>query len=221
MASLLRVVERLLSAIDGSQGGAPERKRGASVPAPFGYRDRMRWEQLFEDLEAFAEATERQTFDADVADRGRAERAALALTDRLRAHVEGELTFRLLGGDRVRARLLDLGADWALLDDGGHVVLPLAAVSAVEGLSRLAAPTTQALPRTVRITVVLRRLGRDRAPVRIAMLDGAVLTGTIDRVGADHLDLALHAPDEARRAGSVRGVAVVRLAALAHVRAAG
>jgi len=180
----------------------------------------VRWEQLFEDLEAFAEATERQAFDADVADRGRAERASLALTDRLRGHLEAELGFRLLGGERVRGRLLDLGADWALVDDGGPVVLPLAAVSAVEGLSRLAAPTTQALPRTVRVTVVLRRLGRDRAPVRITLLDGAVLTGTIDRVGADHLDLAQHAPDEVRRAGAVRGVAVVRLAALAHVRAA-
>ena len=178
----------------------------------------MRWELLFADLEALAEATERMAFDADVADRGRAERAALALADRLRGHLENVLTFRLLTGDRVRGRLVDIGADWALLDDGGSVVLPLAAVTGVEGLSRLASTTTEALARTVRVGVVLRRLSRDRAPVRLALLDGATLTGTIDRVGADHLDLAQHAVDEPRRAGSVRGVLVVRLAALALVR---
>jgi hypothetical protein len=186
-----------------------------------GYRDPMRWELLFADLEALAEATERRAFDADVADRGRAERAALTLADRLRGHLDSALTFRLLDGDHVGGRLVDVGSDWVLLDDGGSVVLPLPAVAGVEGLSRLAAPAPGALARRVGLGVLLRRLGRDRAPVRIGLLDGAAVTGTIDRVGADHLDLAQHAPDEARRAGSVRGVLVVRLAAVAQVRSAG
>lgn len=180
----------------------------------------MRWELLFADLEALADATERMAFEADVADRGRAERATLTLADRLRGHLEGELTFRLLDGDRVRGRLVDLGADWVLLDDGGSVVLPMTAVAGVEGLSRLAATTTEELARRVRVTVVLRQLSRDRAPVRLRLLDRTTLTGTIDRVGPDHLDLAQHAPDEIRRPGSVRGVLVVRLAALAQVRSA-
>jgi hypothetical protein len=180
----------------------------------------MRWELLFADLEALAEATERIGFDADVADRGRAERAALALADRLCGHLESGLTFRLLDGDCVRGRLADVGCDWVLLDDGGSVVLPLGAVAGVEGLSRLAAPPTGALARRVGLGVLLRRLGRDRAPVRIGLLDGTVVTGTIDRVGVDHLDLAQHAPDEARRPGTVRGVLVVRLAAMAKVRSA-
>jgi len=180
----------------------------------------VRWELLFADLEAFADATERQAFDADVADRARAERATLGLADRLRGHVGGELTFRLLAGERVRGRLVDVGADWVLLQDGGSVVLPLAAVGGVEGLSRLAEPGAGVLARTARLGLVLRRLSRDRAPVRLVLLDSATLTGTIDRVGADHLDLAQHAPDEARRAGAVRGVVVVRLGALALVRSA-
>jgi hypothetical protein len=179
----------------------------------------VRWELLFADLEAFADATERMAFDADVADRGRAERAALALADRLRGHLEGELTFRLLDGDRIRARLVDVGCDWVFLDDGGQVVLPMAAVAGVEGLSRLAATAPGALARRVTLGVVLRRLSRDRAPVRLGFLDGVTLTGTIDRVGTDHLDLAQHSADELRRAGAVRGVLVVRLAALAQIRA--
>jgi hypothetical protein len=181
----------------------------------------MRWELLFADLEAQADATERMAFDADVADRGRAERAALALTDRLRGHLESAVTFRLLDGDRVRGRLADVGADWALLEDGGPVVLPMTAVAGVEGLSRLAATAPAVLARRASLGVVLRRLGRDRAPVRVGLLDGTTLTGTIDRVGADHLDLAQHAADEVRRPGVVRGVLVVRLAAVAQVRSAG
>jgi len=51
------------------------------------------------------------------------------------------------------------------------------------------------------------------------LLDSSPLTATIARVGADHLDLAQHAPDEPRRAATVRGVVVVRLGALAMVRA--
>jgi hypothetical protein len=181
---------------------------------------RVRWDLLFADLEALAEATERSAFDADVADRGRAERAALALADRLRGHLDRVLTFRLLDGDRVRARLVDVGADWVLLDDGASVVLPMGAVAGVEGLSRQAATTTEALAGRVTLGVVLRRLCRDRSPVRLGLLDGAVLTGTIDRVGTDHLDLAQHPADEPRRPGAVRGVLVVRLAALGQVRSA-
>ncbi|HEY6794407.1 MAG TPA: hypothetical protein VI248_06965 [Kineosporiaceae bacterium] len=181
----------------------------------------MRWELLFADLEAFADATERAAFESDVADRGRAERAALALTDRLRGHLGAELTFRLLGADTVRGRLADVGPDWVLLDDGGQVVLPIAAVVGVDGVSRLAATPPDELSRRAGLGVVLRRLSRDRVPVRVFLLDGTALTGTIDRVGADHLDLARHAADELRRVGAVRGVVVIRLGALAQIRAAG
>jgi hypothetical protein len=182
----------------------------------------VRWELLFADLEAQAEATERSAFDADVADLGRTERAALQLADRLRGHLHAQLTIRLLGGDVVRARLVDVGVDWVMLDDGGcAVVLPATAVAGVEGLSRLASPGSGDLARRVGLAVVLRRLGRDRSGVRLCLLDGTVVTGTIDRVGADHLDLAQHPSDEQRRRHAVRGVLVVPLAALAQIRSAG
>jgi hypothetical protein len=185
------------------------------------YRDPMRWELLFADLEALADATERAGFDADVADRSRSERAGLRLADRLRAHVDGHatITIRLTDGTSVTAGLLDVGADWVLLEDAGQLVVPLGAVVGVEGLTRSADGDPCALARRLGLTVVLRRLARDRATVRVRTTDRSAAVGTIDRVGADHLDLALHPQDEFRRTQTVRAVRVIPLAAVVQVRA--
>jgi len=180
----------------------------------------MRWELLFADLEALADATDRAAFEADVADRARSERAAVRLTERLRAHLGAVLALRLADRGRVTGRLVDVGADWLLLDDAGSVLIPLAAVTVVEGLGRASAGEAGEVQRRARITVALRRLARDRAVVRVATLDGGIVVGTLDRVGADHVDLALHAQDELRRASAVRSVAVLPLAAIVQIRAA-
>lgn len=175
---------------------------------------------MFTDLEAFAEATERAVLEADAADLGRAERSALRLADRLRAHLDETLGVRLLGGERLTGRLMDVGSDWVLLkDDAGSVLVPLGAVGGVSGLSRRADVPGGELARRVRLTTVLRRLARDRSGVRVRLTDGSEVDGTIDRAGADHLDVALHALDDPRRPGLVRGVLVIPVAALAHVRA--
>jgi hypothetical protein len=185
------------------------------------YRDRMRWELLFADLEALADATERAAFDADLADRARSERAGLHLTDRLRAHVDDRdaIGFWLSDGTRLTARVLDVGRDWLLLDDGVAVVVPLGALVGVDGLTRAAAGEPGPLVRRVGLTVVLRRLARDRAMVRVGTVDRSSVVGTVDRVGADHLDLALHAQDEFRRSRTVRAVRVIPTAAVVQVRA--
>lgn len=209
----------LLEVTSPGVAGSSRLCRTAPPRAHRGYRDHVRWELLFADLEAMADAADRAGFDGEVADRGRAERAALSLVDRLRAHVTAVLAFRRLGGELVVGRVVDVGADWVLLDDAGSLLLPLAAVTGIEGLSRRAAPGG-GLAGRVPLTVLLRRLARDRCGVRVRLVDGAELTGTIDRVGADHVDVALHPADEPRRRGAVRGVCVVPLAALAGVRAA-
>lgn len=180
----------------------------------------MRWELLFADLEALADAAARAAFEGDVIERGREERAGLYLVDRLRAHGDVTLAFRLLGGERVVGRLLDVGMDWVLLDDGGSLLLPLTAIMGIDGLSRRAAPEAGVLVRRVRLAVLLRRLARDRSGVRIRLRGGSELLGTIDRVGADHLDLAMHPADEPRRAGAVRGVCVIPVVAVVALRSA-
>jgi hypothetical protein len=64
----------------------------------------------------------------------------------------------------------------------------------------------------------LRGVARDRAPVTMLLREGTSVTGTIDRVGADFVDLAEHAPGEPRRAAAIRGARTLPLAALAFVR---
>jgi hypothetical protein len=66
----------------------------------------------------------------------------------------------------------------------------------------------------------VRGLARDRSAVQLVLVDGAVVTGTIDRVGADFCEIAEHALDQARRGSAVQGVTAVALSALAVVRAA-
>jgi hypothetical protein len=91
----------------------------------------------------------------------------------------------------------------------------------VEGLGRGAEPPADEVDARLGLGHVLRQLARDRATVAVALCDGAVMTGTIDRVGADALDIAEHPADAARRAEAVTGVRTVRLAAIATVRPAG
>lgn len=65
--------------------------------------------------------------------------------------------------------------------------------------------------------MVLRDLARQRIPVTV-FVTSARAHGTIDRVGADHLELACHEPGEARRAAAVRWIELVPLAQLLLVR---
>ncbi len=179
----------------------------------------MRWEELFEDLEALLDEQDRAAFDAEVADRERAERAALGLADRLRGQSGRPVRLRLQDSDLVEGAVGEVGEQWLTLDGAGPVLVPLAAIGTVAGLGRSAAPDEPGLVRRLPLTVVLRGLSRDRATVRLRLLGGVSLEGTIDRVGVDHLDLAEHPVDEPRRPSAVRGVVTVRLAALASVRA--
>jgi hypothetical protein len=182
----------------------------------------MRWHQLFADLQAEFDEAAAAEERAQLSSRSRAETAAVRLTERLGGAVGSRVSLRCRGAGEVAGRLEELGPDWALLTDdaGREVLVGLPAVVAVSGLLRSTAAAEPAS--RVQVGVDLRRalrgLARDRSAVVVVLDDGAVLTGTVDRVGADFVELAEHAPDEFRRAGSVRSVRAVVLAAVAVVR---
>jgi len=182
----------------------------------------MRWEELFADLEAqFAQAGAAE-LAAEVADRTRREMGRIRLVDRLRAVTGHELSLTVAGGGLLSGRLAEVGPDWVLLTEsfGRDALVPLAAVLGVTGLGgRAAYPGSEgAVVKRLRLTHALRAVARDRSPVSCLLVDSSTLTGTIDRVGADFVDVAEHPPGEPRRPSAVRAVRSIPIAALAVVR---
>jgi hypothetical protein len=86
-------------------------------------------------------------------------------------------------------------------------------------VAALAAAANPSVADRLDVGHVLRMIARDRVGVTVLLRDGSRLAGTIDRVGADFLDLAEHLVGEPRRARQVSGLRMVAFAGLAAVRA--
>lgn len=189
----------------------------------------MHWDHVFEDLEgqlAAALETEQRSLAAE---QERLRVAKLGLRERLRSAADGasDLALELTGDTRLRVHAQLVGEDWCAVagDDGRAVLVPLAAIVSVgmspADLVRTAAVTPPRGSRLVErmgLGFVLRDLARRRVPVTVHLHAGRALSGTIDRAGVDHLDLALHDPAAPRRASDVRGMRMIPLAAVGWVR---
>ena len=183
----------------------------------------MRWQQLFADLEARFEAEQEAAERAETSSRARHELGSLRFVDRLGGAVGSPVALLCRGAGQVSGTLTEVGSDWLLLDDSGREVLvATAAVRAVTGLGRRTAAAED--PGSVAARLDLRRalrgLARDRAPVHVVLDEGTTLHGTIDRVGADYVELAEHPVGLHRRAEAVQGVRTVLIDAVAVVRTA-
>ena len=185
----------------------------------------MRWDELFADLEGQYLAGQAQALAAEVRDRTRREASLLSMTDRLRPVLGSVPTVAVWGVGPVTGRLHDVGPDWLLVCEtgGAQLLVPTAAVLGLVGVGRASdVPGGEgAVGRRLDLRYALRGLARRRAGVHVVRRDGSVVTGTLDRVGSDHLDVAEHPPGEPRRAGAVRQVHLVPLDALAVVRSSG
>ena len=183
----------------------------------------MRWEQLFTDLEAQFAGQAAADDRLELPSRTRAESGRVRLADRLRGALGTPVSLRCPGVGELAGRLADVGVDWVLLVDAGEreVLVAARAVAAVAGLTAVTAAEEEgAVDRHLDLRRALRGLARDRAAVQCLLADGGVLTGTIDRVGAEFLELAEHPLDEPRRRGAVTGVRAVALPAVVAVRTA-
>ena len=182
----------------------------------------MRWQQLFGDLQAQFEAEETAAEQVESASRTRAEVGAVGIGDRLRGALGFPLVLGCLGAGQVAGVLVEVGADWLLLEDDGarQTLVASAAVRSVSGLGRRTIVEESAGPVRARLDLrrALRGLARDRSAVQIVLDDGSVLSGTLDRVGADYVELAEHPADLPRRAEAVQGVRAVVIAGIAVVR---
>jgi len=193
----------------------------------------VRWERFFEDLEQQLDSeweAERAALDTEAE---RLRLARLALRTRLHALAadDAEVALDVGDGDLLRGRLTGVGADWVTLDletpARDAAVVPIAAVSSIDAahadLLRSARGTASVSLSAERMTFgfVLRDLVRRRVAVRVHTRSGRRYDGTIDRAGADHLDLALHEQTEPRRRAAVRGFRLVPFDAVTWVRIGG
>jgi hypothetical protein len=176
---------------------------------------------LFADLQAEMEAGEVAAERAEDASRARLEFGAIRLADRIGGAVGREVVLRCRGVGELRGVLAEAGAGWVLVTEAGgrEALVALAAVRAVAGLERTTAVADEReVARRLDLRWALRGLARDRSPVQVLLDDGGAFTGTVDRVGADFLELAEHAAGESRRGAVVRGVRAVAIDAVVAVR---
>lgn len=181
----------------------------------------MRWDDLFADLEAQAAALDVAERAAEIAERTRIEVGGLGMRERLAAALGSTVRGQVLGGVAFAGTIERVGPDWLLLDegDGRESVLALAALASVTGLGRTSAVPGSggAVHARLGLRSALRGIARDRSTVRLHLRDGITLDATLDRVGADFVEVARHAPGEPRRRGEVRDVVLVPLDAVAVV----
>lgn len=181
----------------------------------------MRWDALFQDMEAQLAAEQRLALESEVSERVRVELAGIVLADRLRAALDHGVTVLLSSGLRISGVLAHAGSEWIVLNEGPQQwLVPHSAVMSYQGLGRQALQDTAVRAR-MGLASALRGLGRDRSEITVHLAMGTPqergLFGVIDRVGKDHFDLAVTG-GEARRYGNVSSVVTVPFASLAALR---
>lgn len=188
---------------------------------------RVRFEDLFDDLESQLEA-ELGVEQRDLhAEEERFRIGRLELRDRIAA-APRLLDLRLRAGARLRLRRMALGRDWlnGLVVEGAPVetgaLVPLHAIVGIELDGDGSAESVRALHEAdvlqarLSFAFALRDLARRRAPV---ILEGHMpVAGTIARVGRDHLDLAVHEPGDHPRTSAVRAWRIIPFSSFDWVR---
>ena len=170
----------------------------------------MRWTDLFDDLEAQLAAQEAAELRGEIVEHTRTSLGQVTLGERYLADLGTTLHLMLRGGPVVEGTLDEVGQEWIVLghQDGARAresLVATANVVTVRGLSGRSDPGRPGqVQRRLGLRQVLRAVSRDRSVVRVHLVEGATLTGTIDRVGADHLDLSAHPADLPRRSGEIQ-----------------
>ena len=175
-----------------------------------------RFDNLLAGILAEAEAADAAALDADIAEVERAVRAESRLLDRLRA--QRRVALDIVGMGTLVGDVAVVGRDVVVLaaDDGDWAV-------PIWGIAAVIDPTPGVLvaqrpSERLGLTAIARSWARQRCSVRVVRLNAVPLDGTLDAVGADHLDLAEHDPGEPRRPESVRRLATIPLGNVAAIR---
>lgn len=144
----------------------------------------MRFEDLFDDLAAQAAATSERALWDEAQELRRAEVARQPLSARVPPGARVRIWLR--GGHHVAGTVSRVGRDlYTVQADAVEWLVPHAAVR------RMAVARRSELVRTesVRLSRLVRALGRDRAQVTLLLDDGSTVHGRVGESGRDHLEL--------------------------------
>ena len=200
----------------------------------------MRWDNLFDDLEGQLEQERSAEEDDLQAEEERLRLGRLSLRDRMAAIASfdpasgGGEAIRLVlnSGLAVAVRPRTFGRDWLAGDiveeseNRAQCILPVAGLASLALTRRqvrqsLVPPPGLAPGRGITdrlsLAFVLRDLCRRRASLEVHA-QGAILHGTLDRVGRDHCDLAVHEPGSPRRENEVTSYRIVPLDRITFIR---
>lgn len=177
------------------------------------------WEKLLGDMPSEVQhGRDDAELWVEVAERTRMEYARVSLTDRLRGSLAAELRLDVTGAGSVAGVLRGVGPDWLLLDEPScSNVVALAALLDVRGLGQHSRGPEDLVDERFALGSVLRGISRDREQVRLTRIDGKLLQGRLNRVGADHVDIVNtydgERPDgvDAARCVAMTAIALVRV----------
>jgi hypothetical protein len=184
----------------------------------------VRWDQLFADLESRSQADAAVEHRSEVAERTRTEQSVLTVLDRLAACRGRRVQLGVAGIGRIEGHVVDVAAEWLLLQEQPGATPALVPARSWIWLTGVGSTTlvhrASSTARRLTLGSALRGLAQQRRPVRVCLTEAGETTGTIDRVYADHLDLAEHPADVPRRPADVGRVRLLPMRSVALVRPA-
>jgi hypothetical protein len=179
-----------------------------------------RLDRVFEELEAEFDASLRWEAEQEALAAIRAEAGEVSLWEHLTRRV-GRPVVVTVGTLRLDGVLLASYPDFVALrttDGRQHLVTLGPAVSLrVAADVRLAPAAGGRVASRYGLPLALRELARRREPVMVSLADQSVVTGTIELVGRDYLELAEHELGDVPRRATVTGHRLVPLAAVTAV----
>lgn len=178
----------------------------------------MRWAALFGDLEGQLAAASQLSLESEISERARMDQSAVGLADRLRGQLGGSLKARLSSGMEIDGRLVHVGSEWIVLENGpGSTLIPINSAVVFRGLKRSTSMKRSTSDSRLKLTSALRALSRDRALLCLHLRGGggeSAVTGMIDLVGSDFIEFAVVPSGEYRRARNVAEVLTVPIYAV-------
>ncbi|HEV8648793.1 MAG TPA: hypothetical protein VG276_05155 [Actinomycetes bacterium] len=174
---------------------------------------------VFDELEAEFEAGLRREAEQETVAALRAQVGATPMWEQLARRIGVEGVVRA-GARLVRGTVIASYPDFFVLqgrDDAQHLVRPEATSIALPPEPIPPQPAPSAAARRYTLSLALRELARRREPVRLELIDGNAVAGTVEAVGSDYVEVAEHDIGEARRETAVRARRLTALAAVALV----